>query len=64
MTINSDVAAHWQSATMDTAIISEALPCKDLIADADLLLMDNTLFDLVTLADQQESQFETMKTKC
>jgi hypothetical protein len=64
MTVNSDVAALCQSATMDTTIISEALPCKDLIADADLLLKDNALFDLVTFADQQESQCETKETKC
>ena len=64
MTINSDVAALCQSATMDTTIISEALPCKDLIADVDLLLKDNALFYLVTFADQQEYQCETKETKC
>ncbi len=64
MTFNSDVAALCQSATMDTTIISEALPGKDLIADADLLLKDNALFDLVTFADQGESQCETKETKC
>jgi hypothetical protein len=52
MTINSDVAALCQSATMDTIIISEALLYKDLVADADLFLKDNALFDLVTFADQ------------
>jgi hypothetical protein len=49
---------------MDTKIISEALPCKDLIADADLLLKDNALFDLMTFADQGESQCKTKETKC
>jgi hypothetical protein len=43
---------------MDTTIISEALPCKDLIADADLLVKDNAFFDLVTFADQWESQWK------
>ncbi len=64
MTINSDMAALCWSATIDTTIISEVLPCNDLIADVDLLLKDNVLFDLVTFVDQQESQCEKKETKC